>query len=126
VSSQPYYAYRRSGNYRVTVGPVGEGVVLRRAGGYAAVGHRVGRVTVTNLATGQTGTTPTLGSGIVTGRLVPSVTVDAGQAYAITHTGSVLKQEGDVFVQRTFGGSLAPGVVTAGAPGDRAELFALP
>jgi hypothetical protein len=128
-SNQPWYAYRHRGNYRVRVGPAAASTVLMRAGGYAPVQHRVGVISVRNRQTGVVGRTLELGSGIVTGSLWPPVRVAPGQTYDISHTGTVLRQEGDRFIRHTFGaGTLsADGTIrTLGAAGDRAQLFALP
>lgn len=128
-SNQPFYAYRRQGNFHVRVGPARAPLRLLRAGGYAALGSEVGVVTVRNLATGAQGRTDRLGSGIISGALAPPVPVAAGQTYEISHTGMVLREEGDQFIHRTFGNAAindAGRVKTLGAPDDRAELFALP
>jgi hypothetical protein len=128
-SNQPYYAYRQSGNYRVLVGPARRLQVLRRAGGYAELGTQVGVVTVRNLATGAVARTRRLGSGIAVGELTAPLPVAAGETYEISHTGRVLREEGDDFIRRTFGAPTLEGggrVRTLGAPGDRAQLFALP
>jgi hypothetical protein len=129
ASNQPWYAYRQQGNYRVRVGPSPTSRVLLRAGGYAPLQHQVGVVSVRNRQTGVVGRTLELGSGIVTGSLWPPVRVARGQTYDISHTGTVLRQEGDEFIRRTFGANAltADGSVrTVGAAGDRAQLFALP
>jgi len=128
-SNQPWYAYRGQGNYRVRVGPAATSRLLARAGGYAPLGREVGVVRVRNLQTGVVGRTLGLGSGIAGSGLWPPVRVAAGQTYEISHTGTVLRQEGDEFIRRTFGAAAlsAGGTIrTLGAPGDRAQLFALP
>lgn len=128
-SNQPWYAYGRRGNFRVRVGPAATSQLLSRAGGYAPLHHEVGVVSVRNLQTGVVGRTLDLGSGIAGSSLWPPVRVSPGQTYDISHTGTVLRQEGDVFIRRTFGAAAltAGGTIrTLGAPGDRAQLFALP
>jgi len=128
-SNQPWYAYGHRGNYRVRVGPAATSQLLWQAGGYAPLRSYVGEVVVRNLDTGAVGRTRTLGSGIVTGTLWPPVSVAPGQTYEISHSGTVLLQEGDEFIRRTFGAATlsAGGTVrTLGAPNDRAQLFALP
>jgi hypothetical protein len=128
-SNQPWYAYKRRGNYRLRVGPVTAPQVLSQAGGYAPLGSYVGEVTVSNLATGAVGRTRLLGGGIASGNLWPPVPVAPGETYEISHSGTVLRQEGDEFIRRTFGAdTLSAGgtVQTIGAPSAQAQLFALP
>jgi hypothetical protein len=126
-SNQPYYAYREAGSYTLVVRGAPRDVTLTEAGGYAPVGRSAGAVTVTNLSTGASGTTPHLGSGIVKGPLSPPVPVAAGESYVIGNSGTVFKAEGDMFLVRLFGigGGRYP-FSTVGHGVDRAELFALP
>jgi len=126
-SNQPYYAYREAGSYTLVVRGAPRAVTLTEAGGYAPVGRSAGAVTVTNLSTGASGTTPRLGSGIVKGPLSPPVPVAAGDSYVIANSGTVYKAEGDVFLVRLFGvGAGRYPFSTVGHGADRAELFALP
>jgi hypothetical protein len=126
-SNQPYYGYREAGRYTMVVRGAPRAVTLTEAGGYAPVGHSAGAVTVGNLRTGATGTTPYLGSGIVKGQLSPPVPVAAGDSYVISNTGTVFKAEGDLFLVRMFGlGRGRYPFSTVGYNLDRAELFALP
>jgi hypothetical protein len=126
-SNQPYYGYRHSGSFTMVAGGAPRAVTLTEAGGYAPVGRSAGVVTVTNLSSGATGTTPYLGSGIVKGRLSPPVPVEAGDSYAISNSGTVFKAEGDYFLVRMFGvGGARHPFSTVGYSVDRAELFALP
>ena len=82
----------------LTAGAVPRRTTFTEAGGYAPVGKTVGVVTVRNLRTGQSGRTAALGSGIRRGALSPQVTVEAGDSYRITHTGTVYKQEADAYL----------------------------
>ena len=74
-SNQPYYAYRNSGSYTLTLANAPRAVRLTEAGGYAPVGASVGTVTVRNLRTQAEGRTEYLGRGIAVGRLSPPVPV---------------------------------------------------
>jgi hypothetical protein len=126
-SNQPYYGYRQTGSFTMVAGAAPRAVTLTEAGGYAPVGRSAGVVTVTNLHTGATGTTPSLGSGIVKGRLSPPVPLEAGDSYAISNSGTVFKAEGDYFQVRMLGvGGARYPFSTVGYDVDRAELFALP
>jgi hypothetical protein len=128
-SNQPYYAYKASGRYTLTLANAPRAVRLTEAGGYAPVGASVGTVTVRNLRTQEEGRTEYLGRGIAVGRLSPPVRVKRGDSYSITNSGTVFKAEGDVFIARSFGvgnlGGRFP-FVTEDYGSDRAELFALP
>ena len=62
-SNQPYYAYRNSGSYTLTLANAPRAVRLTEAGGYAPVGASVGTVTVRNLRTQAEGRTEYLGRG---------------------------------------------------------------
>lgn len=126
-SNQPYFAYRQAGRFTMLVRGAPRSVTLTEAGGYAPVGRSAGAVTVTNLRTGASGTTPYLGSGIVKGRLSSPVPVAAGDSYTISNSGTVFKAEGDFFLVRIFGvgGGRYP-FSTVGNNVDMAELFALP
>ena len=111
----------------LTAGSVPRRTTFTEAGGYAPVGKTVGVVTVRNLRTGQTGHTASLGSGIRRGALSPNVTVEVGDSYQITHTGTVYKGEADGYLVSILGvGGGAFPLNTAGHGADRAELFALP
>ena len=128
-SNQPYYAYRDSGSYTLTLANAPRAVLLTEAGGYGPMDERVGVVTVRNLRTLEEGHTASLGDGIAVGRLDPPVSVAAGDSYTISNSGTVLKAEGDQFLVKSFGvgnlGGLFP-FTTEGYDSDRAELFALP
>jgi hypothetical protein len=128
-SNQPYYAYGNSGSYTLTLANAPRAVRLTEAGGYAPVGASVGTVTVRNLRTQAEGRTRYLGRGIALGPLSPPVTVAKGDSYSISNTGTVLKAEGDVFLEKSFDlgnfGGRFP-FVTEDHGVDRAELFALP
>ncbi len=128
-ANQPYYAYKNSGSYTLTLANAPRPVRLTEAGGYAPVGSRVGVVTVTNLRTLEEGSTPYLGEGIAVGALSPPVSIERGDTYTIRNSGRVLKAEGDVFLARAFGvGDLTSEFpfITLAHGVDRAELFALP
>ena len=127
-SNQPYTAYLTTcAACILTASAVPRRTTLTEAGGYAPVGKSVGVVTVRNLRTGQTGHTASLGSGIRRGALDPPVTVDVGDSYQITHTGTVFKMEADGYQVAILGlGSGAFPFNTAGSGADRAQLFALP
>lgn len=62
--------------------------VLVEAGG-ASTDDDVGVITVENLETGVSATTPELGSGLVRGPLDQGVPIEAGQQYAVSTDGSV-------------------------------------
>jgi hypothetical protein len=124
-SNQPYYAYEERGSYTLKVSSVPEDVTLGEAGAYAPVGASAGVLTVRNLSTGAVGQTAELGSGLVRGALDNPVTVQAGQSYEISNTGTVMKAEGDSFVRSTFGiGTGSDAVTTVGNDDDMAQLFA--
>ena len=82
----------------LTAGAVPRRTTFTEAGGYAPVGKTVGVVTVRNMRTGQSGHTAALGSGIRRGALSPQVTVEVGDSYQITHTGTVYKDEADGYL----------------------------
>jgi F5/8 type C domain len=125
-SNQPYYAYRQSGSYTLRVRSVPSRTTFTAAGGYAPVGASAGVITVRNLTTGEVGRTAWLGSGLVEGPLDDPVSVEAGQGYEISNTGTVLKAEGDSFIRSTFGlGSVAWIYETLGYGYDRAQLYAV-
>lgn len=126
-SNQPYYAYAETGSYTVRLKSAPRATTLTEAGGYGPRGKDVGVVTVRNLRTGAVGRTEFLGSGMVTGDLDLPVPVERGDSYEISNSGSVVKAEGDVFLQKM--GLIGPGRTpweTVGHGYDRAELFALP
>ena len=127
-SNQPYSSYLRHLHALYLDGAsVPRRTTFTEAGGYAPVGKSVGVVTVRNLRTGQSGRTAALGSGIRKGALSPQVTVEVGDSYEITHTGTVYKAEADGYIVSIFGvGSGAWPFTTAGHGADRAELFASP
>ena len=127
-SNQPYSAYWSTCSpCTLRASAVPRATTLTEAGGYAPVGKSVGTVTVRNLRTGAQGTTASLGSGIVRGKLDPPVRVEVGDSYEITHTGTVYRAEADNYVVQTLAvGSGAFPFTTAGQGADRAELFALP
>ena len=128
-SNQPYYAYANSGSYTLVNRRAPRAVRLLEAGGYAPRNRRAGVITVVNLRTGVHGETPSLGSGIVRGRLDRPVDIAAGDSYAIRNTGRVFKAEADEFNQRLFGLGADFGLfpfTTYRYEADRAELFALP
>jgi hypothetical protein len=126
-SNQPYYAYTQSGSYTVRHGAVPREVTLTEAGGYAPVGASVGVITVRNTSTGETAQTASLGGGMARGTLDKPLTIHVGEGYELTNSGTVLKQEGDSFIQSTFKvGTGAWPFTTVGQGADRAELFALP
>jgi hypothetical protein len=126
-SNQPYYAYEEHGSYTLRVNSVPETTTLGEAGAYAPVGASAGVVTVRNLTTGETGQTAELGSGLVSGRLDHPVTVQAGQSYEISNSGTVMKAEGDSFIRSTFGIGTGPEAVSTDGNGDdMAQLYAAP
>jgi hypothetical protein len=127
-SNQPYSSYWGTCTpCTLTSSSVPRRTTFTEAGGYAPVGKSVGVVTVRNLRTGQTGHTAALGSGIRRGALSPQVTVEVGDSYQITHTGTVYKGEADGYIVSILKvGSGAFPYNTAGQGADRAELFALP
>ena len=129
-SNQPYMAYWGTCTpCTLTAGAVPRRTTFTEAGGYAPVGKSVGVVTVRNMRTGQSGHTAALGSGIRRGALTPQVTVEVGDSYQITHTGTVYKQEADAYLVQILAlgsGSGAFPFTTTGHGADRAELFALP
>jgi hypothetical protein len=126
-SKQPYYAYGQSGSYTLVVARVPRATTLTEAGGYAPKGSELGVVTVRNVTTGVTGSTPSLGDGLARGTLDQPVRVAPGQTYEISNTGTVAKAEGDEFIRTTFGvGDGEWPFTTDGQGEDRAELFALP
>ena len=127
VSNQPYYAYTAQGSYTLKLTNAPRQVTLTEAGGYGPSGDGIGVVTVTNTITGETGKTAALAGGLAKGPLDHPVTIRAGDAYTISNTGTVYKQEADEFIQRTFGvGSGRWSFSTDGQGMDVAELFALP
>jgi hypothetical protein len=132
-SNQPYYAYGQYGSYNLVAHDAPHAVTLTRAGGYAPANSAVGVVTVRNLTTGESASTPPLGSGIATGPLDRPLRIDAGTDFEISSPGTVFKAECDTFIYRTFRVGTLPRSAggwpfeTLGDNGcDRAELFALP
>ena len=127
-SNQPYTAYMTSCTpCTLNNAAVPRRTTLTEAGGYAPVGKSVGVVTVRNMRTGQTGKTASLGEGIRKGSLSTPVTVEVGDSYQITHTGTVFKMEADGYQVSILGlGSGAFPFTTVGHGADRAQLFALP
>ena len=129
-SNQPYMSYPDSstpGRYVVRVKAAPRRGVLTEAGGYAPVGSEVGVVTVRNLRTGETAKTAWLGSGIRRGPLDRSVTIEIGDTYEVSNSGSVWKAQGDNFLASMgIVGGAATGTETIGQGNDRAELFAGP
>jgi hypothetical protein len=126
-SNQPYYAYKESGSYTLRLKSVPRPTTLTEAGGYAPVGASVGVVTVRNVTTGEVGRTAALGSGLAKGALDHPVTVAPGHTYEISNSGTVLKAEGDSFIQSTFKiGTGAWSIETVGHGYDMAQLYALP
>ena len=102
-SNQPYYAYGEQGSYRLVSNARALQSTLT-AGGYAPVGSfGVVTVTVRNLRTLAEGRTKYLGGGIALGPLSPPVPVAKGDSYSIGNSGTVLKAEGDVFLEKAFG-----------------------
>jgi hypothetical protein len=100
-------------------------VTLEEAGAYAPVGASAGVLAVRNLSTGVVGETSWLGSGLVRGALDNPVPVQAGQSYEISNSGTVMKAEGDSFIQTTFKiGTGKWSNSTAGHGSDMAQLFA--
>jgi hypothetical protein len=82
---------------------------------------------VTNTRTGESGRTISLGSGIRRAPLDRPVTVEPGDTYEITNSGTAYRAEADMFIQGVFGvGGGAYPFTTEGYGPDRAELFALP
>jgi hypothetical protein len=127
-SNQPYY------NYWSTCSPctlvarsVPRRTVLTEGGGYAPQGSSLGVVTVRNTRTGETGRTGSLGDGLVRGALDHPVTVEVGDTYQVSSTGTAYRAEADAFLVGIFGlGSGAFPFTTNGYGADRAEVFALP
>jgi len=126
-SNQPYYAYKESGSYTLKASSVPRTVTITEAGGYAPAGASVGVVTVRNASTGASGHTSSLGGGLARGPLDKPVTVEAGQSYEVANSGTVLKEEGDSFIQTTFKiGTGSWPFTTVGQGNDMAELYVLP
>jgi hypothetical protein len=132
-SNQPYYAYGEQGSYTLVARGSPGPVTLTRAGGYAPAARDVGVVTVSNLNTGATAQTPSLGSGIASGTLDHPLRIGPGDDFAISNTGTVFKAECDTFIYRTFRvGTLPqsdgrwPFETLGGNQCDRAQLFVLP
>lgn len=128
-SNQPYYAYGEQGSFTLVSAATPRAVTLTEAGGYAPRDEDVGVVTVMNVRTGKFASTWSLGSGIQRGRLNRPVAIGPGDRYTISNSGTVLKAEGDKFIQRIFGVGRPDGrfpFTTVDHSGDRAELFALP
>jgi hypothetical protein len=127
-SNQPFMSYPdNAGSFTVRFTDVPRHTVLTNAGGYAPIGSNVGVVTVTNTRTGQSGKTAALGSGIRRGALDQPVTVEAGDTYEVTNSGTVWKEQGDNFLLSM--GIVGPSAVhaqTIGQNNDQAELFAGP
>jgi hypothetical protein len=102
-------------------------VTLTEAGGLAPEEKEVGVVTVTNLTTGKSATTASLGSGLQRGVLSASIAVNAGDTILIAATGTVYLEKAESFVQLVFGlgGGDWP-FTTDEHESDRAVLFTLP
>jgi len=126
-ANQPYYQYlNKCSACTLTARNVPRKTTLTEAGGYAPVGSSLGVLTIRNTRTGQTARTGTLGSGMVKGALSSPITVEPGDTYEITNTGTVYRYEADDFLVKVFGlGAGAFPFTTAGSP-DAAQMFALP
>jgi hypothetical protein len=130
-SNQPYDNYWQTCNgCTLTLHRPPRTVTLRKAGGYAPVGSRVGIVTVRNLRTGRVGRTASLGTGLVRGALRPRVRVEKGDTYSITVSGTVYKNPADNFMRVLFriGDPNGPHPFTTDTANaaDRAQVFATP
>jgi hypothetical protein len=127
ASNQPYYAYGEDGSFTLVASNVPHATTLTEAGGYAPSESEVGVVTVRNVTTGESGSTEPLGEGLVWGTLDHPVSVDVGDTYEISNTGTVALAKADEFIRATFhvGQGDWP-FTTEGSGADRAELFALP
>jgi hypothetical protein len=124
---QPYYNYlSTSTNGTLLCRKAGRAVTFTEAGGFAPSGQNVGVVTVTNLTTGISASTASLGSGLVKGALASNVAVAAGEAFKITASGTVYRCEADVPLVLVWGlGNADWPFTTEGQGSDRLEVFAL-
>ena len=103
TTGQPYYAYRDQGSYTLRADNVPRDVTFTAAGGYGPKDGAIGTVTVKNLRTGETAHTEELGGGLVKGVLDHPLSVNTGDSYEISNTGTVFKQEADSFIDAVFG-----------------------
>jgi hypothetical protein len=84
----PYNNDPGEGPGTVTFKSAPKAVTITQAGGSSSSGS-VGTVTVTNLRTGQSGSTSGLGTGVVKGNLSRPVEIAAGDSYTVKNTGVV-------------------------------------
>jgi hypothetical protein len=128
-SNQPYLNYwQKCSGCTLTLKGAPRAVTLTEAGGYSPVGANVGVVTVTNLRSGQTGRTGSLGSGMKRGALSTPVRIETGDSYTITTSGTVYKNPADNFmaVLYRFGDPLGQFPFSTTGTAQRAEVFATP
>jgi hypothetical protein len=125
----PYNNDPGEGSATVTFKSSPKAVTITQAGGSSSAGG-VGTVTVTNLRTGESGSTSSLGTGLSRGSLSRPVHVAVGDSYTIKNTGVV--DTGDGHRARVFGlGQESPFLYSSSGSKvaqqyDRPMLFATP
>lgn len=123
---QPYYAYTMSGSYTVQIkNTTASTLELSEAGGYAPIGSSVGIVTVTNLSTGASAHTSSLGGGLTQGSLGGTVGVSPGATYQISNSDTVMLENADSFIRAIYGMTSSSPIQTVGNGPSRADLFAI-
>jgi hypothetical protein len=117
-----------SGGASITYNDVPKAVTITKAGGSNDGSGDLGIITVTNTDTGQSSTTPSLGSGLQTGTLSSPVTVDVGQSYKISVSGRVGAGAADADLVTVYGlGTRAPWKYTKSSSDSSVPmLFVLP
>jgi hypothetical protein len=125
----PYNNDPGEGSATVTFKSAPKAVTITQAGGSSSAGA-VGAVTVTNLRTGESGTTGSLGTGLSRGNLSRPVNISAGDSYTVKNTGVV--DTGDGHRAKVFGlGQQSPFLYSSvgskvASQYDRPMLFATP
>ncbi|VUD68750.1 Development-specific protein S [Thalassocella blandensis] len=104
LAGQPYYAYSTDcTGCTATFLNVKVSRVFSELGAFTASGVNVGKLTIRNITTGESGTcTPPLGYGFRTCDLNAPIRVNAGDNYSITASGSVETMEMDWSQRQMF------------------------
>jgi hypothetical protein len=126
VPMQPYSAYNvtiANGTLRAT--NARKAVTITHGGGYGG-GNSVGVVTVTNITTGVSGSTPSLGSGMPVGVLNNPVPVAVGNTVDYNASGTVYRGMADAYTTAAFDTGSGDFPFTTGGTDDIAQVFGLP
>ena len=125
----PYMNWPSDGPGSITItAPLSQTLTI--AGGSSSSG-KVGVITVTNVSTGDSATTASLGAGLVNGSLSKPVAVAIGETYTIETRGTVGTGSAASWDKIYKLGTIQPFVYTSscrecGSPQDRPMLYAAP